>query len=107
MRSIDWKATARLRKPHVRVYLEERNRPCLLLVDQRLSMFFGSKVKMKSVVAAEVAALGVWGTTTGWPDLIVAAIMAGLFLSSSIQIIRQALHERREEAVHSASAESA
>lgn len=58
-------------------------------------------------IAVMVAALGVWGTTTGWPDLIVAAIMAGLFLSSSIQIIRQALHERREEAVHAASAESA
>ncbi len=48
-------------------------------------------------VAVMVAALGVWGTATGWPDLIVAAIMAGLFLSSSFQIVRQALAERREE----------
>ena len=46
-------------------------------------------------VAVMVAALGVWGTATGWPDLIVAAIMAGLFLSSSVQIVRQALAERR------------
>ena len=45
-------------------------------------------------VAVMVAALGVWGTATGWPDLIVATIMAGLFLSSSFQIIRQALEER-------------
>jgi Co/Zn/Cd efflux system component len=47
-------------------------------------------------VAVMIAALGVWGTATGWPDLIVAGLMAGLFLSSSVQIIRQALEERRE-----------
>ncbi len=51
-------------------------------------------------VAVMLAALGVWGTATGWPDLIVAAIMASLFLSSSYQIIRQALQERREDAAH-------
>ena len=44
-----------------------------------------------------LAALGVWGTATGWPDLAVAALMAGLFVSSSVQIIRQALAERRAE----------
>ncbi len=49
-------------------------------------------------VAVMIAALGVWGTATGWPDLIVAAIMASLFLSSSYQIIRQALEERGENA---------
>jgi len=47
-------------------------------------------------VAVMIAALGVWGTATGWPDLIVAAIMASLFLSSSWQIISQALAEKRE-----------
>lgn len=47
-------------------------------------------------VAVMLAALGVWGTATGWPDLIVAAIMASLFLSSAFQIVRQALAERRE-----------
>ncbi len=51
-------------------------------------------------VAVIIAALGVWGTSTGWPDLIVAAIMAGLFLSSSVQIIRQSLAERRGEEAH-------
>jgi len=48
-------------------------------------------------VAVMIAALGVWTTASGWPDLIVAAIMASLFLSSSSQIIRQALHERRKD----------
>ncbi len=60
VRMIDWKATARLRATQVRVYSEERERPVLLLVDQRRSMFFGSRRAMKSVVAAEVAALGAW-----------------------------------------------
>lgn len=46
-------------------------------------------------VAVMVAALGVWGTAAGWPDLIVAGIMAGLFLNSAVQILRQALEERR------------
>lgn len=51
-------------------------------------------------VAVMIAALGVWGTATGWPDLIVAGIMATLFLSSATQIFRQALAERRESAEH-------
>lgn len=57
VRSIDWKVTARTGKPHVRVYTEERDRPTLIVVDQRMSMFFGSVMNMKSVTAAECAAL--------------------------------------------------
>ncbi|MBZ0162090.1 MAG: cation transporter [Notoacmeibacter sp.] len=50
-------------------------------------------------VAVMAAALGVWGTATGWPDLIVAAVMAGLFLTSAWQILRQAAGEWRHAAV--------
>lgn len=60
IRTMDWKVTNRTGKPHVRVYTEERERPVLLVIDQRISMFFGSKLKMKSVIAAEVAALAAW-----------------------------------------------
>ena len=60
IRTIDWKVTARTRRPQVRVYTEERDRPVLLVVDQRQSMFFGSRRAMKSVVAAEAAALAAW-----------------------------------------------
>ena len=49
-------------------------------------------------VAVMAAAAGVWFTSTGWPDVIVAVAMAGLFLSSSFQIIRQALAERGKAA---------
>jgi uncharacterized protein (DUF58 family) len=60
VRTIDWRVTARTRQPHVRVYTEEKDRSVLLLVDQRANMFFGSRDRMKSVTAAELAALGAW-----------------------------------------------
>ena len=50
-------------------------------------------------VAVMLAALGVWGTASGWPDLIVAGLMAALFVNSSVQIIRQSLQERRDAAL--------
>jgi cation diffusion facilitator family transporter len=48
-------------------------------------------------IAVMIAALAVWSTATKWPDLLVAAIMASLFLSSSIQILRQSFGEMREK----------
>ena len=50
-------------------------------------------------VAVMGAALGVFGTGTAWPDLIVAAAMSALFLVGAVQIITQALAERRQDAV--------
>jgi Co/Zn/Cd efflux system component len=44
-------------------------------------------------VAVMLAALGVFGTGWGWPDLVVAAIMAGLAISSGYSVIRQAKRE--------------
>jgi Co/Zn/Cd efflux system component len=46
--------------------------------------------------AVLLAALGVFGTGTGWPDLVVATIMAGLALTGAVQIVRQASRELRE-----------
>ena len=60
IRTMDWRVTNRTGKPHVRVYTEERDRPVIAVVDQRLPMFFGSTHKMKSVIAAEVAAITAW-----------------------------------------------
>jgi Co/Zn/Cd efflux system component len=47
-------------------------------------------------VAVMIAAAGVWGTGTAWPDLGVAALMAGVFATSSVQILRQAWAECRD-----------
>ena len=60
IRTMDWKVTARTRSPHVRVYTEEKDRAVLILVDQRINMFFGTREKLKSVTAAELAAIAAW-----------------------------------------------
>ena len=46
-------------------------------------------------LAVLVAALGVFGTGSAWPDLIVASIMAALALTGGVQVLRQALGELR------------
>jgi Co/Zn/Cd efflux system component len=46
-------------------------------------------------LAVLLAALGVFGTGTGWPDVIVAAIMAGLALQGAAAVMRQSLAELR------------
>lgn len=60
VRTIDWRVTARKNKPHTKVFREERERLTLIIVDQTQSMFFGSRVRLKSVAAAELAALSAW-----------------------------------------------
>ncbi len=62
IRSMDWRVTARAGKPHTKLYQEERERPVVLLVDFSSSLFFGSVKVLKSVVAAQVAALLGWAT---------------------------------------------
>ncbi len=47
-------------------------------------------------LAVLLAALGVFGIGTGWPDIIVAAIMAGLALQGAAIVIRQSLTELRQ-----------
>ncbi|MFJ4156606.1 DUF58 domain-containing protein [Pseudomonas sp. NPDC089752] len=60
LRHLDWRASLRFGKPFVRTFTEERDRPTLLLVDQRMNMYFGSQRSFKSVTAAELAALSAW-----------------------------------------------
>jgi len=48
-------------------------------------------------LAVMLAAMGVFGTGTGWPDLIVAAIMGGLGLWGGWQIVNQARSEIHSE----------
>ena len=64
IRAMDWKVTQRTGKPHVKVYTEEKERNVYLAIDQRMTMFFGSSHKMKSVIAAELAALMAWRVVT-------------------------------------------
>jgi len=48
-------------------------------------------------LAVLFAAVGVFGTGRGWPDVVVAAIMATLGLHSAVQVVRHALEELRSE----------
>jgi uncharacterized protein (DUF58 family) len=65
VRSIDWRVTARTGSVHTKVFREERERPVHLLVDQRRSMFFGSRCTLKSVQAVHAAAILSWATVAG------------------------------------------
>jgi Co/Zn/Cd efflux system component len=47
-------------------------------------------------LAVLLAAMGVFGIGTGWPDIIVATIMAGLALQGAWLVARQALGELRQ-----------
>ena len=44
-------------------------------------------------LAVLLAALGVFGAGTGWPDVIVAVVMAGLAIQGAVVVIRQSLRE--------------
>ena len=48
-------------------------------------------------VAVMLAAVGVFGTGSGWPDLLVAFLMASLFINSAIKIIRQSRGELKKK----------
>jgi Co/Zn/Cd efflux system component len=53
-------------------------------------------------LAVLLAALGVFGTGTGWPDIIVAATMAVLALQGSATVVRKALAELKHPAAATA-----
>jgi uncharacterized protein (DUF58 family) len=52
--------TARTDSAHTKIFQEERERPVLVVIDQRNSMFFGSSHCFKSVLAAQLASLFAW-----------------------------------------------
>jgi uncharacterized protein (DUF58 family) len=60
IRTIDWRVTARTGNAHTKLFREERERPVLVVVDQRSSMFFGSRHCFKSVLAGHLAGLLAW-----------------------------------------------
>jgi uncharacterized protein (DUF58 family) len=65
VRMIDWKVTARSGRAHTKLFVEERERPVLLVVDFRASMRFGTRGMFKSALAARLAALLGWCAVGG------------------------------------------
>ena len=75
IRNMDWRVTARTGRPHTKLFQEERERPVMLAIDLGPSMFFGTRVAFKSVVAAHAAALVAWAALRRG-DHVGAAIVA-------------------------------
>ena len=65
IRSIDWKVSARTGETFTKLFCEDRERPCHIILDQRASMFFGSATQFKSVLAAELAVALAWAALKG------------------------------------------
>jgi uncharacterized protein (DUF58 family) len=76
VRAMDWRVTARVGRPHVKVYHEERERPVVVMVDFNASMFFGTRGSFKSVTAARAASLLGWAAI-GRGDRIGALLFNG------------------------------
>ncbi len=60
VRTIDWRVTARTGRVHTKIFQEERERPVFLVIDLNDGMFFGSRKRLKSVLAALLAARCLW-----------------------------------------------
>ena len=64
IRQIDWNVTARTGRAHTKLFVEERERPVLLVVDSRNGMRFGTRGMFKSVLAARLAAILGWSAVS-------------------------------------------
>lgn len=60
IRNMDWRVTARTGRPHTKVFQEERERPVLVVMDASPSLYFGTRRRLKSVAAGQMAAAIAW-----------------------------------------------
>lgn len=60
IKHIDWRVSARTSKVHTKLFQAQRERPVYLLIDMRNMMQFGSRVRFKAHLAAEIAAQLAW-----------------------------------------------
>ncbi|MEO5596718.1 MAG: DUF58 domain-containing protein [Lysobacteraceae bacterium] len=59
-RHIDWRVTARTGRAHTKLFQAERERITLLIADTSPRLYFGTRVRFKSVQAARVGAIVAW-----------------------------------------------
>jgi uncharacterized protein (DUF58 family) len=60
IRNMDWRVTARTGRAHTKVFQEERERPVLVVMDASPSLYFGTRSRLKSVAAGQMAAAIAW-----------------------------------------------
>jgi len=59
-RHIDWRLTARSGRPHTKLFQAERERLTLIVADTAPALYFGTRVRFKSVQAARAGAIAAW-----------------------------------------------
>lgn len=59
-RHVDWRLTARTGRPHTKVFHAERERLTLVVADTSPALYFGTRVRFKSVQAARAGAVAAW-----------------------------------------------
>ncbi len=89
IRTIDWKVTARANGAYTKLFREERERPCHIIVDQRNSLFFGSTGLFKSVLAAEIS------TALGWAALATGDRVGAQIIGQQTEIDIRAKNSRK------------
>ena len=89
IRHMEWRVTARTGRPHVKVYQEERERPVVILTDFNPSMYFGTRIAFKSVVAARLSAVLAW-TAAKQGDRVGGLLFSALSHNECVPRSRQA-----------------
>ncbi|MCG8379483.1 MAG: DUF58 domain-containing protein [Proteobacteria bacterium] len=63
VRNLDWRVMARTGEPHTKLFREERERPVFFWVDFRAPMFFATRGRYKSVLAAQLSSILAWSVS--------------------------------------------
>ncbi|MBC7990878.1 MAG: DUF58 domain-containing protein, partial [Luteimonas sp.] len=61
-RHIDWRLTARSGRAHTKLFQAERERLTLIVADTAPALYFGTRVRFKSVQAARAGAIAAWAS---------------------------------------------
>lgn len=105
VRSIDWNVSAKLNKPFVKIFEEEREMTVMLMIDISGSTLFGSKNELKSEIITEIAATIAFSASSN-NDKVGAILFSDtvdLFVppkkgtSHCLRIIRELLSFRKQE----------
>ena len=89
IRTIDWKVSARNPGTFTKLFCEERERPCFIIIDQRSSLFFGSNERFKSVLAAEL------GTALAWAALSMGDRVGAQIIGDTSEVDIRARNSRK------------
>lgn len=104
IRSIDWNVTARMGRPFIKKFMEERELTVMFLLDLSASSYFGTVHELKSRLAAELCSVLAMSAVKNndkvgliaFTDRIERVIPPGKGLSHVLRIIREALYFKPE-----------